>query len=398
MKAGEHTDVEKATVGRIGRDVAGAGVVVFLLLPFVAILVVDASPVLGAVALVLTVAVAAALIATATSLRHAKRWAALALHAAAPAFIALSVALFAYALVRAISAGGAEGPSFVSWPVAAVIAIPGIPVWTVVSCAWGMRRTLGELLSGGPVADHAAAARPRTSALAVASFVLSLPPLTLCYTIFGRFFVLEIAILALLLALLAQVQIRRSRGRLGGTGFAAATAVVYVFTVMMYPAFLKEAARAYTLTCLSHSKQLALAMQSYLQDHHDVYPAAGSWSDALKPYVSADTFRCPHSKDKRCGFAFNAVLGGRRAADITADPGRLVLFFESDAGWNAHGGPELLPAEPRHFGGDNVAYADGHARWLSRARRGDSSPPRWLRAYPPETVAWDPDAREEGAP
>jgi hypothetical protein len=328
-------------------------------------------------------------------LRWGWRGAAPTIIAAAPALAAVSVGTMAYLLASMLhrGAGHGEGLSLIVWSIAAVIAAPGIPLWVLVSYAWSLPRALRRLVSGDAVTEHGPATEsPRRSALAVVAFVLSLPPLVLCYTIFGRFFVLEIAILALLLALLAQVQIRRSRGRLGGTGFAAATAVVYVFTVMMYPAFLKEAARAYTLTCLSHSKQLALAMQSYLQDHHDVYPAAGSWSDALKPYVSADTFRCPHSKNKRCGFAFNAALGSRRAADTTAGPARLVLFYESDAGWNAHGGPELLPGEPRHFGGDNVSFVDGHAKWVGRLRQGDSSPPRWQRAYPPEAVVWDPDA------
>jgi len=46
-----------------------------------------------------------------------------------------------------------------------------------------------------------------------------------------------------------------------------------------------------------------------------------------------------------------------------------VLIFESNGGWNAHGGPELLAA-PRHGRNKavNVAFADGHVESVSPVR------------------------------
>jgi hypothetical protein len=46
-------------------------------------------------------------------------------------------------------------------------------------------------------------------------------------------------------------------------------------------------------------------------------------------------------------------------------------IFESDVGWNAHGGRELLPEKPRHLvgghlGGDNYGFLEGSARWVKR--------------------------------
>jgi hypothetical protein len=68
-----------------------------------------------------------------------------------------------------------------------------------------------------------------------------------------------------------------------------------------------------------------------------------------------------------------------------------VVVFESDAGKNAAGGPELLPDEPRHLGGDKYGFADGSARWLKRKpaggnRRGERA---WLKE-PEEPVRWKP--------
>jgi len=50
-----------------------------------------------------------------------------------------------------------------------------------------------------------------------------------------------------------------------------------------------------------------------------------------------------------------------RAGDLHGDTHSLVVLFESDEGWNATGGPELLPQNSRHAPyGDLVLSADGN--------------------------------------
>jgi prepilin-type processing-associated H-X9-DG protein len=44
------------------------------------------------------------------------------------------------------------------------------------------------------------------------------------------------------------------------------------------------------------------------------------------------------------------------------------MIFETDGGWNVSGGPELLPAKPRHRGAYIIGFADGHVEVL-RANR-----------------------------
>jgi prepilin-type processing-associated H-X9-DG protein len=42
----------------------------------------------------------------------------------------------------------------------------------------------------------------------------------------------------------------------------------------------------------------------------------------------------------------------------------MVLLFESDAGWNSAGGPELLTTEHHSGEGCNVLFADGHVSFI----------------------------------
>ncbi len=48
------------------------------------------------------------------------------------------------------------------------------------------------------------------------------------------------------------------------------------------------------------------------------------------------------------------------------DSATCVVVFESDLGCSASWGPESLVGKPRHLGGDNWGFADGHARWFPR--------------------------------
>ncbi len=67
----------------------------------------------------------------------------------------------------------------------------------------------------------------------------------------------------------------------------------------------------------------------------------------------------------------NRALQGRRIDEVPA-PEDTVLIFESDGGWNAAGGEELLPRVPRHYGFDVYGFVNGR---VSMVRRGDGV--RW---------------------
>jgi hypothetical protein len=149
-------------------------------------------------------------------------------------------------------------------------------------------------------------------------------------------------------------------------------------TVALLPVFLRESDSELRTRCLANVKNLAIALSMYADDY-GTFPAADHWSDALVQYVhDRETYRCRYSA-ARCAYAFNAALG-RGRAEALESPDAVVAIFESDRGWNAHGGPEVMTDFPRHLGGENVGYPDGHAKW--RARQKPAGEVRWDRKWP----------------
>ena len=135
--------------------------------------------------------------------------------------------------------------------------------------------------------------------------------------------------------------------------------------------------------CLGNQRALATALQLYLSDWGE-FPVAHRWCDQLSPYVAESplaaeggAFRCPAAANQQCSYALNSALSGVKAAAVARENEssmeRTVGIFESDVGWNSAGGPGLLPDRPRHIGGDNYAFPDGHAAWFARKRLPDGS-------------------------
>jgi hypothetical protein len=123
--------------------------------------------------------------------------------------------------------------------------------------------------------------------------------------------------------------------------------------------------------CLSNVKELTSATLRFADDHNGRLPDAASWADEIAPYVNATaaTFRCPSAANKDFAYAYNSSLSGKKLGDIQ-EPEKVVLIFESDTGRNAAGGPELLSTAPRHFGGDDYGFVDGHCLWTIREKSG----------------------------
>lgn len=204
-----------------------------------------------------------------------------------------------------------------------------------------------------------AAAPPKTSGLAISSLVLGILGLLTCGIT---------AVVGLILGIIAMVKIKNSRGALGGDGFALAGIIVSaifvllipIFLAMLLPALAEAKQEAQKINCISNVKQLALAEHMYADKNQHHYLAATNWCDVLLKSDASLTnvFHCPaDATDGRCSYAFNAQLAGADAG--TADP-NTVMIFESNGGWNASGGKELLLAKPRHGHQIAVGFADGH--------------------------------------
>jgi len=121
---------------------------------------------------------------------------------------------------------------------------------------------------------------------------------------------------------------------------------------------------AQAANCLNNEKQLAIAVRIFTARHNNHLPPAATWCDAIKSELDSDrVFRCVAStRSHRCDYAFNSKLSG---ADVTRVNYQTVMLFESEGGWNARGGPELLLGQPRHARVINVAFADGSVQQIS---------------------------------
>ena len=235
------------------------------------------------------------------------------------------------------------------------------------------KAALGAPVPGMPSPIAASAASPaKTSGMAVTSLVLGI--LGFCGLT---------ALVGLILGIVALVRISRSEGRLTGKGLAIAGICVSAFMLLIaiplmagltFPAFAKAKQRAQTINCVNNVKQLALAARMYALDHNDRYPSATNWCDAIQANVgSPRVFQCPTDPSQRCAYAYNSKLAG--AEDGKVNP-QTVMFFESAAGWNAAGGPELFRAHQHSTTRIGVGFADGSVQQLPRAQL--------------ETLRWDP--------
>jgi len=220
---------------------------------------------------------------------------------------------------------------------------------------------------GGPLVARPAPVRARTSGMAVASLVLG---------ILGFFLFAIPALVGLVLGIISLRAVNRSQGRLRGQGLAIAgicvsgcvTMLIPIMAAMVFPVFARARESARKAVCLSNIKNVCLALQMYAGDNGGVYPDGRSWSDALAGYVpNKAAFVCPsqRQRDAPCGYALNQEISGAATASIR-DPQGTIALFESDRGWNAVGGWDLLTARPRHLGGDSFGYLDGHSDWVVR--------------------------------
>jgi len=133
----------------------------------------------------------------------------------------------------------------------------------------------------------------------------------------------RISIVALALCCLALVSVRV--GRAMSAGRAGARAAV----------------------CQMNMKSLERALWEYVSYNNDTFPPAETWCDAIEQYVlrGRRNFVCPEVPHLECGYGFNANIGGKKVGDVRNG---VMIFFESDGGWNAHGGPEAMIKQPRH--------------------------------------------------
>ncbi len=184
-------------------------------------------------------------------------------------------------------------------------------------------------------------------------------------------------------------------------------AIIAILAAMLLPALAAAKQRAWTISCTSNLHQITLGMAMYADDARGFYPESGgdipwnltnadspsnSWMQQIYRYVqSTNAYHCPANKlvPQNLQSLFN-YFNGVRAAYVAANeqaaavdtkrikfPSAYVLSGDTldftpddsdkdDYTQNCVGGPANgLPSEDwqAHNQGQNVLFADGHARW-----------------------------------
>mgnify|MGYP000913741344 CR=1 FL=1 len=193
-------------------------------------------------------------------------------------------------------------------------------------------------------------------------------------------------------------------------------AIISILASILFPVFARARENARRTSCLSNLKQIGLGMMQYVQDYDETYSPAYSvnegatqfWWDLLQPYVkSTQVFSCPSSPFASSSTPTNGNYGANRAimplptdttsrvkmASLQSTAGIYMIMdfgtyyagrsraYSSDSAWaylpgmgEAGGSCNMPPSSRpdqyqdcrsgRHFGGINMAFADGHAKWL----------------------------------
>jgi len=210
-------------------------------------------------------------------------------------------------------------------------------------------------------------------------------------------------------------------------------AIIAILAAILFPVFAQARERARSTSCLSNCKQIGLGLMMYIEDSdgiffNQVYPSPKAWAtpgilvhwtEVLMPYIkSTGVFACPSYREAMdvayytrpsypIGYGFNERLLGRYrtytnvplSQDMLKAPSEVGLIADSEFTWASHVGYPLdlnsdgtyewyWPSSregtvyrygmPRHQGGINAVYADGHAKFSGpRVKSGSSDDWNW---------------------
>ncbi|HEY3396672.1 MAG TPA: prepilin-type N-terminal cleavage/methylation domain-containing protein [Armatimonadota bacterium] len=194
-------------------------------------------------------------------------------------------------------------------------------------------------------------------------------------------------------------------------------AIIAILAAILFPVFARARMKAQQSTCLSNIKQIALANAMYMSDNDQkVFYFNGNWIQAnppmtnlngnwetyfcydMMPYIkNQQVFACPTSTrgwpdGNDYGINMCALSGGPRdpvggvrggnnpVKDSEMNCAATILCFDGNSGgrnWvtpqyasrNGDAGPNCsdIRASDRHNEGANVAFYDGHAKWMKLA-------------------------------
>lgn len=140
---------------------------------------------------------------------------------------------------------------------------------------------------------------------------------------------------------------------------AAAVIVFLLISAILWLVSIRLCEYRRRIRCGENLAHLGKAMIISAGYCDDKYPIQDRWCDLLVKYaeVTEEEFVCPSAGKGRCHYAMNPI------ATLTSVPDMIVLF-ETKAGWNQVGGPELLTTDNHNGKGFNVLFNDLHVEFV----------------------------------
>jgi len=174
-------------------------------------------------------------------------------------------------------------------------------------------------------------------------------------------------------------------------------AIIAILAAILFPVFAKAREKARQANCQSNEKQIALALLMYAQDYDERFPNHcrndgltssfnTCWMGVALPYIKNNqVFTCPSKSGGSWSYGWDLRGNDRRRLGDYQFPAEKILFTEHDQ----HGGGYLRyqtccsnagatdshvaghdsSAGPApHNEGCNVAFVDGHVKWMKTSK------------------------------
>ena len=204
-------------------------------------------------------------------------------------------------------------------------------------------------------------------------------------------------------------------------------AIIAILAAILFPVFAKAREKARTASCQSNLKQLGLAMIQYSQDYDERFTPMGcgtqltpvvendtyfnynsgssylyfyrSWASNIHPYIkNVQVFMCPSSTYNCYGVAYGlpsngvapgggyvSIFGNPKQGEILR-PAEICMITEKSAGggnqyvmsYNGSSQVSYYACRANHNEGMNIAFFDGHVKWMKK-----SEPGAYQGWYPP---------------
>ena len=194
--------------------------------------------------------------------------------------------------------------------------------------------------------------------------------------------------------------IRRSKSGFTLIEILVVIAIISILAAILFPVFARARENARRSSCMNNEKQFAIASLQYTQDYDERLPpsynartsTADLWMNIIEPYVkNKQIFFCPSASGlnpsgsltvSNVAYGWNYVFLTREACSPAAytcggvplariaKPSETILLtdtvgpgHDTSNHYIAGSASTALPPQS-HFDGANVAFVDGHVKWM----------------------------------